>query len=722
MQGMLTQAERRVTVTQARPQTMLPRVDSFVHWMKRRADIDPVAVKRGMVIIGILRDLGMNEPGCLAALMHCVCGAELPEDPTLFDGWEPEVVEEVRQLYFGVVELARLSSFIRHSDDNADPEANEENLRKMLITMVGDVRVVLIKLVQQLQWLQEARTGNAAAEEKRALSRLTFDIYAPLANRLGIWQLKWEMEDLAFRFSNPAAYHQLAERLNEKREDREEYIQTLIAVLCDALANMGVEAEVRGRPKHLYSIWKKMQRKGLAFENLWDVRAVRIIVDSVSDCYVVLGIVHTQWRHLPGEFDDYIATPKPNGYRSIHTVVIGPDGRSVEVQIRTREMHQENELGVAAHWRYKENRLQEDNIDLKVIRLRQLLEWKQELEESESVVGILQEAAENRRIYVFTPKGAVIDLPTGATPVDFAYAIHSEVGHSIRGARVNSRMVPLNHHLETADQVEILTQKNASPSRDWLRPELGIVQTQRARSRIRQWFKQKDHAQHMAEGRNLLDKELSRLGLEDLGYDRITSHTPFHRSEDLLAALGAGDYKLSRALLPFRRELERQANVGLAPRPRPALRAPESFRVNGVGNLLTAMAKCCQPVPGEPIIGYISHQRGVVVHHRDCSNIDHLPGNRRTRLIDVEWGQVETNAYPVSVKVTAYHRTGILHDVSQVLKDEQIDVLKVNTDTDEENVIRIMLQMEVNDIKILSKTLGRLSKVQNVLDVRRLRH
>ncbi len=695
-------------------------VEACVRWLENREDIRSSGFEKGISTLEILRALGMDDLGCQVALIHCAIDGVLLKDDALLQDWDPISADQFHELYSGVADLARLSSFVRPEEGNADPEASEENLRRMLITMVADVRVVLIKLAEQLCLLRVAK--GATVEQQQSLSRSTFELYAPLANRLGIWQIKWEMEDLAFRFSNPQTYHQLAGLLNEKRRSREQYIRRLTHELDHALKDVGIRAEIGGRPKNIYSIWKKMQRKGVAFENLWDIRAVRIIVDSLSDCYVVLGIVHTRWRHLPGAFDDYIATPKPNGYRSIHTVVIGPEGRSVEIQVRTHDMHAENELGVAAHWRYKESRPQEDNIDLKVLRLRQLLEWKQELEESESAVGALQEAAENRRVYVFTPKGTVLDLPEGATPVDFAYAIHSEVGHSTRGARINGRMVPLSYSLKTGDQVEILNQKNATPSRDWLRPELGMVRTQRARSRIQQWFKHKNHAQHLVEGRNLLEKELGRLGLEALSYDRIVAQTPFQKPDDLLVALGAGDYKLSRALLPFRRELEQESDSGISVKTRLPPSHPGSFQVHGVGNIMTSMAKCCQPVPGEPIVGFISAGRGVIVHNRGCSNLRRLSEDQRNRLIDVDWALVETNAYPVEVDVTAYHRSGILHDISQVLKDGSIEVRKVNTETDEENVIRVRLQLEVGGIKILSQTLGRLSEIPNVLDVKRVRH
>lgn len=463
-----------------------------------------------------------------------------------------------------------------------------------------------------------------------------------------------------------------------------------------------------------------MELKGLSFENLWDIRAVRIVVDSVAECYSTLGTIHTKWRHLPGEFDDYIATPKSNGYRSIHTVVIGPENKTVEVQIRTREMHEDNELGVAAHWRYKERRNAEDSIDNKVLWLRQLLEWKDELKDSHSISDAFKETADSRRVYVFTPKGTVMDLPEGATPIDFAYAVHSEVGHRTRGSRVNGKMVPLSYQLKTGEQVQIQTTKNGSPSRDWLRPELEYVKTQRARSRIQQWFKLQDFSHHVAEGRTMLEKELSRLGLEDLGYERIVENTPYLKADDLLAALGAGDYKLSRALLPFRRELEQtQQPLIESKKERPKAKA-DTFKVSGVGNLLTTMAKCCQPMPGEQIVGYITTGRGVSIHNRDCHNILGLDSDLQNRLIEVEWGLDNASAYPVSVSVIAYNRSGILHDITQVLKDRKVHVLKVNMSTDDENNVRVQLSLEVNGLNLLSKTLMQLSRIQNVQDVKRI--
>ncbi len=674
---------------------------------------DKSVLAQASQMVDILQTLGMDSNGCVAGML--VSAISDLEGKSI--DIEEEFGDEVFSLYSGVCSLDRLSSFSRNPEIVNDIEVNEDNLRKMLITMVDDVRVVLIKLADQLRRLKNARSQDR--EIQKQLSQLTLDVYAPLANRLGVWQVKWELEDLALRFKNPEVYKDLARKLDGKRLDREKYINALLETIQNAMEQAGIPAEVDGRPKHLYSIWKKMESKGLSFENLWDIRAVRIVVDTISECYAALGVVHTNWRHLPGEFDDYVATPKPNGYRSIHTVVIGPEDKSVEVQIRTREMHEENELGVAAHWRYKERRRSEDNIDSKILWLRQLLEWKDDLKDSQSIADAFRQNVESRRVYVFTPKGTVMDLPEGATPIDFAYAVHSEVGHRTRGARVNGKMVPLGYQLKTGEQVHIQTIKNGSPSRDWLRPELEYVKTHRARARIQQWFKHQDYNHNMAEGRTMLEKELGRLGLDDLSYERIADNTPFDKTDDMLAALGAGDYKLSRALLPFRRELEHHHPLQETKKEKPQ-KASSSFKVNGVGNLLTTMAKCCQPMPGDQIVGYITTGRGVTIHNQDCRNILDLESDLQNRLIDVEWGQESTSSYPVEVRVVAYNRSGILHDITQVLKDGKVDVLKVNMSSDEENNVWVNLRLEVSGLKKLSKTLMQLSRIQNVLDVKRV--
>lgn len=680
-------------------------------WLNTSPSVSAAAVKRGREVVVILESLGMDSDGMVAGLLYCA----LPEAVTC-----PVATDAIMTLVEDIRRLDELSALSRRGESarGKAPEASEDNLRKMLITMVDDVRVVLVKLADQLSLLRAARQCDRS--EQISLGQRTLDVFAPLANRLGIWQLKWEMEDYALLYQDPEVYRQLAGQLAEKRVAREDYIEDVIGTLGSAMENAGLQTDIYGRPKHLYSIWKKMQSKGLTFDNLRDIRAVRVVVDSVADCYTALGVVHMMWRHLPGEFDDYIATPKANGYRSIHTVVIGPDDKSVEVQIRTREMHEENELGVAAHWRYKESRKQDDSIDSKVLWLRQLLEWKEELNDQEGLEDAFQESFENERVYVFTPQGTVIDLPEGATPIDFAYTIHSEVGHRARGARVNGKMVPLGYRLQTGDQVQIQTTSKGAPSRDWLRPDLKYIKTQRARSRILQWFKQRDFDHNLSEGRNMLERELNRLGLLDLGYEKINEHTPYARTDDLLAALGAGDYKLSKALLPFKRELERRS-APVLPRERASSPAARSaFQVNGVGNLLTTMARCCQPVPGDNIVGFITAGRGITIHTERCHNIRNLPEDKRNRLIEVEWGGDQQSAYAVELQVSAYHRTGILHDITQVLKDARLNLLKVNMEVDDENMAAVVLRIEVSGLKTLSRILAQLSRIQNVLEVKRI--
>ncbi|MEM7195505.1 MAG: bifunctional (p)ppGpp synthetase/guanosine-3',5'-bis(diphosphate) 3'-pyrophosphohydrolase [Pseudomonadota bacterium] len=688
---------------------------SALQWC-RSADIvqSPSQVIAAETTAEIVASLGMAEDSILTGFLQAFC----PLDNDQLKGLEEAFGTASVNMLKGVIRIDQLSAFSRNpaAGQSADPSANEENLRKMLITMVDDVRVVLIKLASMLSQLRLAK--SLPANDQVQLARITQDIYAPLANRLGVWQLKWEMEDFILRYLQPRSYQELASRLQEKRVVREAYIDQYIAGLRKSLSEAGIENEVYGRPKHLYSIWKKMQKKGLAFENLWDIRAVRILVNDLADCYAALGVVHTQWRHLPGEFDDYIATPKGNGYRSIHTVVIGPEGKSVEVQIRTREMHEENELGVAAHWRYKENTSEDTVIDSKVLWLRQLLEWKDQVADGAELAEEFIRSVTEKRVYVFTPNGKVIDLPHGSTPIDFAYAIHSEVGNRTRGARVNAKMVSLAHVLKTGDQVQIQTAKNATPSRDWLRADLGYVKTSRARNRIQHWFKQGDHDHNVSVGRTMLEKELHRLGLNDLNYERIAEETHFHKVDDLLAALGANDFKLSKALGPFKPSAPPVEPV-VKSKPVGNRRRPQGFNIQGVGNLLTNLAKCCGPVPGEQIVGFITQGRGVSVHRQNCNNITNLPTEQQNRLIEVEWGEQSLESYAVDLEIQAYHRSGLLHDVTQTLKDNHTDVLLLNMSTDAEHIARVDLRIEISGSQDLNRVINQIRQIQNVLSVRR---
>ncbi len=682
-------------------------------------------IASALQVVDITRQLGMDQTGLVVSFLLS------------FDLFSASVIAsmgenfgvEVAELYRSAKRMQELSSLLSvEPAHRLDEKENEENLRKMLIAMVDDVRVVQICLAGQLNILRSAR--YATAEYQKFQAKLARDVYAPLANRLGIWQLKWEMEDYSFRYMHPHAYKTLADALEEKRHAREQYIARRESEISRILNHAGIEADVQGRPKHIYSIWKKMQRKNLEFTQLWDLRGMRILVRSVEDCYSVLSAIHTTWKHIPREFSDYIAMPKANGYQSIHTVVIGPEMKSLEVQIRTYSMHRESELGMAAHWRYKENVGQENSIDQKVLWLRHLLAWKNEvlgaerggdrIDGSETALATAADADREQRVYVFTPKGTIVDLPIGSTPIDFAYAIHTDVGHRTRGAKVNGKMAPLNHRLQTGDQVHIQTVKSGGPSRDWLRNHPGNIKTSRARSRIMQWFKHADYDQRVSEGRGMLERELRRLGLEDLSHEKINQHTHFQKVDDLLAAIGANDYKLSKALYPFKPAAGEELESMVVQTRRPGTkRKKDRFSVHDMGNLLTRMAKCCQPVPRDEIIGFITTGRGVSIHRSHCINILNLDEALANRLIDVEWGDHADSSYSLGLWILAYHRSGLLHEVTEALKSSNVDVLKVNMETDQEHVTRLQFYLEIPESVRPEQLIGRLSSIQNVFEVKR---
>jgi GTP pyrophosphokinase len=567
-------------------------------------------------------------------------------------------------------------------------------------------------------------------ERRAKISRDTQRVYAPLANRLGMWQVKWELEDLALRYLEPEQYLAIARGLAERRAEREQYIQDVIASLHRTFTDAGIRAEITGRPKHIYSIWRKMQRKGVDLQEIFDLRAVRVLVDTVADCYAALGLVHGLWRHIPKEFDDYIATPKGNLYQSLHTAVIGPGDKALEVQIRTHEMHRHAELGVAAHWAYKESKGHDAEFQRRVIWMRQWLELKNEGEDASEILERFKSELEPSHVYVLTPQAKVIELPKGATPLDFAYAVHSEIGNRCRGARVNGRIVPLNYQLSSGETVEILTQKNATPSRDWLSPHQGYLATARARNRVRQWFKQQDHDLHMQEGRSALEKELSRLAIaEKAQLEQLAPRFNFKRGEDLLAAIGRGDLsvglvarQVGEPRVPEQPPRESEA------RSRPAVKAPAKPKpgagevvVEGVDDLMTQIANCCKPVPYDSIVGFVTRGRGVTVHRRDCPNVRHLPPGEQDRLVRVRWASQPADAtYPVDVLVIAADRKGLLRDISSVFADDDVDVIGVNTHSDRSTDTAAMrFTVEVRDMSHLERVLIKLNQVPDVLDVRR---
>ena len=608
-----------------------------------------------------------------------------------------------------------------------DTERSAEGLRRLLLALVKDVRVVLIDLAWQLVLLRRAPEDS---DEGRRLARETMLIHAPLANRLGIWQLKWELEDLAFRLLEPAQYRKIADLVAEHRTEREAFIGRFIERLKNALAEAGIRAEVKGRPKHIYSIWKKMQRKGLDFHQLFDVRAVRVLVDDLPSCYSALGLVHTLWQPIPGEFDDYITTPKGNMYQSLHTAVADREGKAVEVQIRTHEMHEHAELGVASHWRYKEGGPNDPAFDNKIAIMRQLLDSSDEEMDDESLLDSFRSVTSEDRVYVLTPRGQVLDMSAGSTVLDFAYQVHTEVGHRCRGAKVNGRIVPLTHVVNTGDRVEILTAKQPNPSRDWLNPKLGYINGARARAKVRQWFKRESRDDNLRAGRDALEAEARRLStdLADLG--EILGRFQQNSVDDLYVAIGNGELTAGQVLNALARrkaaEYEPQAAdlVTRAPARQKGApqEQPDDIVIEGVGNLMTTMARCCHPVPGDPVVGYVTQGRGVTIHREDCGQVLHWRSENSPRLLRVNWGAHRAAAYSVQILVRAFDRRDLIRDISTVLSASEIQVTDLSSRLDEQtDEVSIHLKLRVRDFEQLSELLSRLNNVSNVIEARRLR-
>jgi len=593
-----------------------------------------------------------------------------------------------------------------------------ESLRKMLLAMAEDVRVVLILLADQVQLLRSLVQADDPARERAAQEAQ--EIFAPLANRLGIWQIKWEMEDLALRILEPALYKKMAKLLDERRVDREDYLTQVITTLRGELAQTGMHGEVSGRPKHIYSIWRKMQLKHLDFDQVYDVRAVRVLVNDMKDCYTVLGMVHGLWQPIPGEFDDYIAHPKPNDYRSLHTAVIGPEGRALEVQIRTFDMHSHAEFGVAAHWRYKEGVQATRGFDEKIAWLRQLLAWKDEVADAGEWVEQFKTELFQDRVYVLTPQGKVIDLPQGATPLDFAYALHTDLGHRCRGAKVDGSIVPLTYKLKNAQRIEILTTKQGAPSRDWLAPD--FLATARARAKIRQWFNQQNFEQDLAQGRDILERELHRLGVTGFNQEKLAQKFHFSRPEEFLAALGRGEITPNQTALAIQDLAERKPKEAVpvsAPKRERARTVKGDVIIEGVGSLQVSYGKCCKPVPPDPIVGYITQGRGVVVHRQDCGNVTRITDARRPRLLAASWNSGANVLHVVELAVQAYDRQGLLRDISAALATEKINVIGVKSET-ASGVADMRFTLEVRDLVQMSRVLAEIKKVGSVKTARRI--
>ncbi|MGQ9680932.1 MAG: RelA/SpoT family protein [Anaerolineae bacterium] len=659
-----------------------------------------------VAVASILHDLQLDAATIQAALLH-----DVPED-TLFSivDVRAHFGDEVARLVDGVTKLRRIKRLSRLDGAERFEEEQAENLRKIFLATVDDVRVILIKLVDRLHNLQTL--GPLSRERQVRTARETLEIYAPLANRLGIWQIKWQLEDLSLRYLDPDAYRQIAGFLSERREERDRFIQRVMEILKARLEAEGIEATISGRPKHIYSIYQKMHEKGRSFDQIYDVRGIRVVVNEVRDCYAALGLVHTLWPPIHGEFDDYIAMPKDNMYQSLHTAVLGPEGKPLEVQIRTQQMHQVAEYGIAAHWRYKEHARRNASLDAKIAWLRQVSEWRKDVHDAQEFVEGLKTDVFPERVYVFTPKGDIVDLPAGSTPVDLAYYIHSDVGDHCRGAKVDGRLVPLDYTLKTGEQVEILTSKKGGPSRDWLNPNLGYLATARARQKVRQWFRRQEREANISQGRDILERELKRLGLTEQPFEEIARLFKYSRVEDFLAAIGYGDISPIQIANKIDDAAVRKSDLRLTPLPQ----ARTDFRVTGVGDLLTRMAGCCSPVPGDPIVGFITRGKGITIHRADCTTLKHI--SETERLIPVSWGPIR-EVYPVVIHIEAFDRPGLLRDIASAVSDAGISLSAANVTTNSDQSAVIVATLGVSSIAQLSQVMSKIESIRDVVEVHR---
>ena len=653
----------------------------------------------------------------VATALHWTRLSGLPREPPAA---ETRLSPTALQLAADLGRLGQLSLPANWSATKGLNAQQAETLRKMLLAVAADPRLVVARLAEQLVRLRHAR--GLTPPEQQSLALQTREILAPLANRLGVWNLKWELEDLAFRYLEPEHYHRIAHALSERRVDRERYIDSVCALLKRELRQAGVAAMVFGRPKHIYSIARKMQRKQLGFEQLFDVRAVRVVVDSIAECYAALGVVHGLWHYVAGEFDDYIATPKGNEYRSIHTAVIGPEDKSLEVQIRSRDMHEQAELGVAAHWRYKEGGTRDASYERKIEWVRRVLDPTQATDLDGDPIERLKIELFADRIYAMTPRGEVVDLPRGSTPLDFAYHVHTDLGHRCRGAKINARIVPLNQPLANGEVVEIITGKQAAPSRDWLSPEQGFLASARSRAKVRAWFRRIDESDHRASGRESLERELTRTGAGPELIAPLVRELKADSAEDLQRLIGEGEIS-SSALTQALARLRAPAPAPLTTvRTRPRRRTGRSpVEIEGVGDLPITMARCCGPVPPEPIAGYVTLGRGVTIHQARCASLLRMRAVKPERVLNVEWTLDSDSLLPVRIRVEAFDRRGLLRDVSDVMALEKLSIEGVNSDTDpNDRIATIVMRTAVRDHEQLGRVLQRLSAVPNVLRAQRL--
>lgn len=677
--------------------------------------VHPVAVAQ------ILSELKLDAAAISAALLH-----DVVEDTDItLDDLETEFGEEVSHLVDGVTKIEQLPTNVENMRGGKAGSKEAEYLRKTFLAMGSDIRVVLIKLADRLHNMRTL--GYLSPERQRRMARETIEIFAPLANRLGIWQMKWELEDLSFRYLNPEKYKEIAGQLSERRADRQAYMQRTKQKLLQELAANEIQAQISARPKHIYSIWRKMERKKVPFEAVYDVRAVRVIVPNKALCYQVLGIIHSIWHPIPGEFDDYIAAPKDNFYQSLHTAVLDDEGKTLEIQIRTPEMHEHAEYGVAAHWRYKEGGSQDKEFEKRISYLRRLMEFNEpdEQQDAEQFLDAMRTDVFEDRVVVFSPKGDIFDMPAGSTPIDYAYQVHTEIGNRCRGAKVNGQLVNLDYHLKSGDRIEIVTAKRGGPSLDWLNPNLGLVNTNRARAKIRGWFRKQDREKNIASGRDVVDQELKRLGLESLPRDSAATLFGYNRVEDFLAHVGFGDItaaQIGTKVLEAERKNQRDtlasADTFITSGEFSTLpvNASDGIDVMGDSGMLINLGRCCNPTQGDPIVGYITRGKGITVHRADCTNV--INSTEHERFIAVSWGRAAETTYPVPVEVVAYDREGLMRDIGAVVANENINMANVNIST-RNNIATFVLTMEIANTSQLSRVLAKIEQLSNVIEARR---
>jgi GTP pyrophosphokinase len=718
------------------------KVAERAHEGQKRASGEPY-INHCLAVASILAEMRVPPSVVAAGLLH-----DTVEDTDItLDILRRDFGEEIARLVDGVTKLSQLPRVSR-ADQHANEDLKEkeqrqiaerrgevdpeefveqlmrsrkkdlvsETLRKTFLAMGEDVRVVLIKLADRLHNMRTL--GHMPDYKRRRIAQETLDIFAPLANRLGIWQIKWELEDLGFRYVNPEKYREITDAIASRREEREQEMEKIKVELQTILKQASIQADISARPKHIYSIYRKMVRKGIPFDMVHDIRGVRVIVPDMTACYTTLGLIHTHWRPIPGEFDDYIAAPKDNFYRSLHTAVNYTDGKTIEIQIRTPEMDQNAEFGIAAHWRYKEGAPRDDDYERRIIWLRSLMEWRQDVEDAGEFVDSMKNEVFEDRVYVFTPKGDIIDLPIGSTPIDFAYQVHTDIGHRCRGAKINGKLVPLEYQLRTGDKVEILTAKRGGPSLDWLNPNLGLVKTQRTRGKIRLWFKRQAREQNMSSGKATLEKELRRLGLMETNLERLAREFEQRSVDDLYFAIGTGDLPISKIVKHLTFSDKEETVEELLPTSKPTTAATdEAVTVLGLKGLLSNFARCCNPAPGDEIVGYITRGRGATIHRKDCPNV--LRIGDRERLVRVSWGEPKAT-YPVPIRIRAFDRDGLMKDVSTLIADEGVNMPRVKVETNR-NLAIFDLIIEVRDITQLSRLLDRLENLPNVMEARRVR-